>query len=284
MNSKKISEQSALAVYFCDMEHCEPGHAFGPAIRPHYLLHVILDGKGIYQKDGKTYHLEKGSAFLIPPMESTFYQADTEDPWSYAWVGFDGKSCKEILEQTVFADSCIFTSDSDEEKEQVIHCMKDLLESFCTSWKTPLNPLGNLLLLLSCMSHPHAIAKEDYSAQYFRKAKEYIENNYTYPIRISDIARFVGIDRTYLYKIFMEQSSLSPKQYLLQHRLRIATQMLCNSSYTITEIAFSCGFKDAPAFSNYFKKYVGYTPRDFRQNFQKEKNYNYPLAISEKQV
>lgn len=105
MNSKKISEQSALAVYFCDMEHCEPGHAFGPAIRPHYLLHVILDGKGIYQKDGKTYHLEKGSAFLIPPMESTFYRADTEDPWSYAWVGFDGKSCKEVLEQTVFADS-----------------------------------------------------------------------------------------------------------------------------------------------------------------------------------
>ncbi|MEE1191444.1 MAG: helix-turn-helix transcriptional regulator, partial [Blautia sp.] len=77
-----------------------------------------------------------------------------------------------------------------------------------------------------------------------------------------------------------EQSSLSPKQYLLQHRLRIATQMLCNSSYTITEISFSCGFKDAPAFSNYFKKYVGYTPRTFRQNFQQEKNYNYPLAIS----
>ena len=98
---------------------------------------------------------------------------------------------------------------------------------------------------------------------------EYIENNYSYDIKISDIARHVGIDRTYLYRIFMEEEQLSPKQYLMQHRIRIATQMLSSASYTITEIAFSCGFKDSPSFCNHFKKQVGISPRKFRQDFLK---------------
>ena len=41
--------QHTLSVYFCGQEDCGPGHSFGPAMRPHYLLHVISRGKGIYQ-------------------------------------------------------------------------------------------------------------------------------------------------------------------------------------------------------------------------------------------
>ena len=67
----------------------------------------------------------------------------------------------------------------------------------------------------------------------------------------------------------MEEEQLSPKQYLMQHRIRIATQMLSSASYTITEIAFSCGFKDSPPFCNHFKKQVGISPRKFRQDFLK---------------
>ena len=59
-----------LSIYFCGTEPCAPGHAFGPAVRPHYLIHVVLDGKGIYKRNGETYHLKAGDAFLISPMES----------------------------------------------------------------------------------------------------------------------------------------------------------------------------------------------------------------------
>ena len=97
MEKRSASEQSSLTVYFCGKEECQPGHYFGPAVRPHYLIHVILKGKGIFQKSGVTYTLKRGDAFLIPPMESTYYQADQEDPWSYAWVGFDGKPVRKSL-------------------------------------------------------------------------------------------------------------------------------------------------------------------------------------------
>ena len=64
MKKKSVSEQSFLTVYFCGKEKCQPGHYFGPAVRPHYLIHVILEGKGIFQKSGVTYSLKKGDKIV----------------------------------------------------------------------------------------------------------------------------------------------------------------------------------------------------------------------------
>ncbi|HJD36294.1 MAG TPA: AraC family transcriptional regulator [Candidatus Blautia ornithocaccae] len=267
MEKKSTSRQASLTVYFCGKEECQPGHYFGPAVRPHYLIHVILEGKGIFQKSGVTYSLKKGDAFLIPPMESTYYQADKENPWSYAWVGFDGSACPEILSQTVFSDSFIYQNPGSN-ISALLACMERLLASFRESHGRQLEPMGNLLMLLSFMQNPSPEKSRDFSDEYFKAAREYIDHNYSYDIRISDVARHVGIDRTYLYKIFMEHGKTSPKQYLLWHRLRMAVQMLCSTDYTITEIALSCGFKDAPSFCNYFKKHIGFTPRAFRKEFQ----------------
>ena len=108
---QKPKTQHILSVYFCGQEDCGSGHSFGPAMRPHYLLHVIYHGKGIYQCGGHTYHLKAGDAFLIRPMDSIYYRADNTDPWSYAWAGFDGSACKEILEQTIFSNQCIPAGD-----------------------------------------------------------------------------------------------------------------------------------------------------------------------------
>ena len=71
MAEKETRHQAYLTVYFCGSENCPPRHAYGPAVRPHYLLHVILKGRGIYQYKGQTYALSAGDAFLIPPAEVT---------------------------------------------------------------------------------------------------------------------------------------------------------------------------------------------------------------------
>ena len=257
--------QSPLTIYFCDSENCQPRHFYGPAVRPHYLLHVILRGRGIYQHRGITYTLSQGDAFLIPPIEITYYQADETDPWSYAWVGFDGTEVPQLLSHTVFSDSVIFRNTDPERISAFTGQMLRLLEAFSENPSDLLTSTGHLLLLFSFM---HKAAPESYSEvslQYLTKAKEYLKNNYAYPVRISDTARYTGIDRTYLYRIFMEHEHLSPKEYLMRHRLRTATEMLCTTDYSITEIALSCGFRDGSAFSGYFRNQVGMTPREFRR-------------------
>lgn len=127
--------------------------------------------------------------------------------------------------------------------------MQSLLDTFSENNGNDLASTGNLLLILSDMQKKPSESRTDISNLYFQKASEYIRNNYAYPIQISDVAHYVGIDRSYLYRIFMEHENTSPKQYLLKHRLQMAAQLLCSSSCTITEAALSCGFRDAPSFA-----------------------------------
>ena len=266
---------SFLTLYFCGSEHCTPGHSYGPAVRPHYLLHVILQGHGRYQYKGETYALQAGDAFLISPAEVTYYQADEVHPWSYAWVGFDGKAVPEILARTVFSEAFVFRKETPDSIAPLTDQMKKLCETFLQSPEDQLSAAGNLLPLFSFMKKKVPETSQEPTQIYLQKAKEYLENNYAYPVRISDAARYTGIDRTYLYRIFMEKEKLSPKQYLLNHRLRMAVEMLCTTSYSITEIALSCGFHDASSFSGCFRQQFHMSPRDFRKTVHHEQNKDY---------
>ena len=85
---------------------------------------------------------------------------------------------------------------------------------------------------------------------------------------IQDIADYIGVGRTYLYKIFMREAQISPKQYLLQYRIRAAAKLLQTQNYNVTEIAYSCGFRDSAAFCYHFRQQIGMTPRQYREKIR----------------
>lgn len=257
-------DTNMLRIYYCGREQCSPGHFWGPAIRPHYLLHVVLKGRGFFQYQKKKWELKAGDAFLIHPMNTHYYQADEENPWEYAWVGFDGSAVHEVLAQTALADSPVFLSDSTD----CCQPMVTLVNAFLLPDRTQLGLLSLLLSLFSRMSAPVVNSGTSYEEHYYKMALEYIKNNYTYDLKIQDIADFVGIDRTYLYKIFMREAKISPKQYLLQFRLREAGKLLQSQKYTVTETAYSCGFRDAAAFCSYFRRQVGMTPKQYKERIR----------------
>ncbi len=65
-----------LYLCFCGMSACRPNHSFGPAVRPNYIIHYILSGKGTYQVGERRYEIRQGQGFLIEPEAVTFYKAD----------------------------------------------------------------------------------------------------------------------------------------------------------------------------------------------------------------
>ena len=94
LKNRKFSE---FYLCYCGYAKCESLHSFGPAVRPNYLIHLILDGHGRFQTGDATYELAAGQGFLIEPEVQTFYQADKNDPWTYLWVGFGGSRAGEYL-------------------------------------------------------------------------------------------------------------------------------------------------------------------------------------------
>lgn len=249
-----------LQIFYCGREACAPGHFWGPAIRPHYLLHVIITGGGFYTTGGVTYRLHGGDAFFIRPMESHFYQADQKHPWEYAWVGFGGYEAETMLAETVFSHSPVYLSG--DEKVKLIQGIKELVALYEKKDSNWLVLGGKLMELMGNMAEKK---EEQYEAEYLKKAIQYVEDHYSYDIKIQDIADWIGIDRTYLYRIFVREMGMAPKTYLTQYRLQHAMRMLCSYQYSITEIAYSCGFCDMVSFHNHFRRKTGMTPGKYRK-------------------
>lgn len=257
-----IPVHEALTLYHCGYEQCKPSHFFGPAIRPHYLFHYIISGKGQYTVNGTTYQLSGGEGFLIMPGDSTFYQADEEDPWEYCWIGFDGYEAKRILLNCNFTlNNLIYRNNH---PDNLKDSLMALIENFEKGIGNEFTYIGLLYQCFAMMRQPTNSETLSITDHYMQKALFYIHNHYTYDIKISDVARYIGIDRTYLYKIFMNSSNISPQQYLIQYRISMAEHLLKETNLSVTEIAYSCGFKDAPAFYKHFRKYSRLTPLQYR--------------------
>ena len=96
---RQEQDSGELSLCHCGYSICAPGHSFGPAVRPNYILHYVLDGRGTYRIGTRTYHLEKEQGFLIEPNVMTFYQADAQQPWTYLWIGFQGTRADQLMRE-----------------------------------------------------------------------------------------------------------------------------------------------------------------------------------------
>lgn len=256
--------QEVLRVFHCGHEECAAGHSFGPATRHHYLIHFVLKGKGKYQVKGETHFLEEGSAFLIRPQEVTFYKADNEEPWEYVWIAFEGEEAVRLIEET-------FGSQYTNRWEDVTTGKKYLMkisQVYKDGGYNKCELLGWFYLIFSLFE----IIKENMTSDldYYEKAQLYIRHNYPYDIKVADIAKYIGIDRTYLFKIFKKYNNMSPKQYLTNYRIQAATDMLQYTNYSVTEIALSCGFHDSSVFCKNFIMKLGNSPMKYREKSRVE--------------
>ena len=254
-----------LNLIFCGREACESLHSFGPVVRPHYILHYILEGKGIFQAGGETWQLQEKQGFLIEPEELTFYQADQENPWTYCWIGFDGSLAPVLLRELGLSrERPVFCCDQKEAMEDV----------FLTIFRHQKYSEVNDLILQSQLYRFFAILMENcripdrtqgvQKNDYVQAAERYIRNHYFMPVHVQDAADYAGINRSYLYTLFLAETGMSPSEYLTRYRLTRAAQLLRLTSYPIERIALSCGYQDPVVFTKAFRKEYGVTPRRFR--------------------
>ena len=102
---QSYTDNVELSIFNCGHEYCQPGHTWGPGVRDHYLIHLVVAGRGVYQVNGSSYTLQEGDLFLAKPNQLITYAADETDPWEYYWVGFNGACANKLVQQTPFSDT-----------------------------------------------------------------------------------------------------------------------------------------------------------------------------------
>ncbi|HOJ12146.1 MAG TPA: AraC family transcriptional regulator [Clostridiales bacterium] len=257
-----------LNMYQCGTEKCKPGHFYGPAVRDHFLIHYVTEGNGVFQVGNTTYKLSKGQGFLICPGIVTFYQADIGLPWHYTWIGFHGLKAEDYLKQANLSwDNPIFTYTKDDYIET---CFKEMIETKNIKNGREMKLLGLFYSFLSKLIEENEQASSynvtvNRKEVYIKKLIEFIELNYSRKISVSEIAAYLGLDRSYMGSIFKEFFNTSPQNYLIDYRINKACDLMANYNLTIGDISRSVGYEDPLLFSKMFKKIKGLPPREYRK-------------------
>lgn len=254
-----------LSIYNCGWQNCAPSYTWGPGIRDHYLIHLVTVGKGLYCVNDVEFEVTAGDLFFTKPNQKILYTSDTQDPWEYYWVGFNGSNAAKLSQQLPFTN-----------KKPVYKCSympqaKELLLSIFNSRglqiQDELKMIGYLYLFISLLTEEPTKINSIISPlgyEYVQNAIKYIQFNYSHNINVDDIASAVGVSRSHLYRIFIANIGKSPIEYLTDFRMDEACKLLKTSTLSVSEIAYSVGFSDQFYFSRVFKKCKGVSPTRYK--------------------
>ena len=272
-NSYKATKKElvSLSVYNVGYQKCDSLYQWGPGVRDHFLIHYIISGCGYYELKNKKYELHAGDAFLVYPNQEVTYYADVSDPWEYAWVGFNGSDALSILNATDFTKDQPFITGAPL-GDKILHQLLCIYEVRGNDFEQAVEMTGRLYtaLALFMQGATKKPPQTSYSG-YVQKAIAYISANYSYSITVEDIADYVGLSRSHLFRSFEKVMEKSPKEYLTDFRIRQACNLLENSDLSVTAIANSVGFENNLYFSKAFRKIKGISPKNYRLSVCSEK-------------
>lgn len=96
------------------------------------------------------------------------------------------------------------------------------------------------------------------------KVCEYIEENIEEPIRLGDVAQLVSMSESAFSHFFKKKTNCTFIDYVTNLRIARACQLLSETTHTVAEICYTCGFNNLSNFIRIFKKKKGSTPQEYR--------------------
>jgi len=262
---------SKLNVLFAGESQTKPLHRLGPKVYDFYLMHIVLEGKGLFICDGVKHELHAGHTFLIEPEQLISYESDGDSPWRYRWVAFNGTMSAELVAAAGFTaeQQVVFTPD----KRRAVALFRQIYDTFRRGGAAPdMKSVGYLHLLLaeykSVLNTQNgseirtAQAEGDHLLQ---QVIHYLSTQYAHPVSIEQMAESLGYNRAYLSRLFKQRIGVSPVTFLLKLRIDNARRMLRERpELTIEQVAASVGLQDALYFSKQFRRLHGQSPTAYR--------------------
>lgn len=207
------------------------------------LLFYVHSGAFTLVSKDKEYTVEREQAFFIPLSDHTSYTKPINDTqtYDYCWVGFTGALSHRFAPEIRIIDIA---------PEQLIH-LKELHEF---TPHTAYDLASDILLLRSSM-----FDEEEPKHDHIQTVIDYIQQTYMLPITAESIAAQVGLDRSYLSRLFKQKTGQTLQNYLQLVRLQEAKHYLVQG-YSVREAAYRCGFSGDKNFYKLFLQREGITP------------------------
>lgn len=267
------SKNEFLYVYEIGTQNCLPNKPSRTHVFECTTLHFVVDGEGFV--DGQL--VKPGEGFMVREGEIVTYKSNPDNPWTYYWINITGDAVALLLEKIGIEETkCVFEYSKINEIKQVFENGLNLDYSNNEKGMMFLSMLFEIMSILEIeyKNSQKVKNKVSVSEEHYRNALCFMANNYFKKISINDVARFENVERHYLDRLFMQHSGKSPMKHLLEIRMERAGILLRTTNYSVGVISSSVGYTDQLQFSKAFKKYMGISPSEYRENENFERHDN----------
>ncbi len=238
------------------------GKSFDFPLHSHYNLELCIctEGSIVAKCNGKTETLSKGDAMLAFSNDIHGYRK-TEDGIQITVI-LSPRILPPIFTEIMadrYENFCLFKSD---EAVKLAQTVKELSVSNADE----LTKIGYISILLGLVLRdlPKRMRSAQTKDDIFSKVVKYISEHYTEDMTLRSVASNFGIDYYNLSKMFTRNLSLTFTHYMHLLRVEEAKSLLKNTSKSMTEVCYECGFSDIRTFNRVFKSTVGCSPREYR--------------------
>lgn len=258
-----------LSLHECGKEYCQPGKVIQMDYKPYHMFHYVLSGTGTFILEDKVYNLKKGDLFYIPPNHTAKYFPSNEDPWAYVWIGFSGlRSDKYLKRIDINKNHPILLENKDLDLKPLFN---DLAEKYNRSKFLNIEVLSifmNIMYKMMINGYKKEILLTP-KETHIKMTKQFIENNFQFKIKVTDIAQALAISPNYLANICKEEINSSPKEMLTNYRMMKAAEILTKTNKPIKDVAKMVGYDNGLHFSAEFSRVKEMSPKKYRILYSK---------------
>ena len=114
------------------------------------------------------------------------------------------------------------------------------------------------------LSNQIVVQRENAEPPVITRAKQYIHDHQTEDLRLSQVAKAVNTSSFYFCKMFKKVTGINFTDYLARVRIEKSKNLLLNPNLRISEIAYEVGFQSLTHFNRVFKRLLGQSPTEYR--------------------
>ena len=223
-------------------------------------VQYVISGSGIILYRDQLFTVQAGDSFLLLEGENQIYYSNPDNQFERIWINFKGPLSKALIDIYELTGTVVFKNTDSyhllEEIQQACHENTDP-----EAYKKVTAQLF-LKLIQFFADNRENTAEVSHNAEQMRA---FLDMHILEDVKLSQIAAHFSFTKEHFIRVFRKTYGITPHQYILQSRIRLAMIMLISTGEPISQISEKLHFSDPHHFSDAFQKHVGFRPSQYRK-------------------
>ncbi len=236
----------------------------------YYVIGFIENGQRFLSCKNREYNIAPGDLLLFNPRDNHGCEQTDGNTLDYRCINIQPEIMRKIAIEITGKEYLPYFTPQVVFHSELVSVLRELHQSIMEE-ESGFRKEEIFFFLLEQLIEEHTeqamtTGKKEQSTE-VKAISEFLENNYMENVTLDDLCKLTGLSKYYLLRSFTKQKGITPYRYLETMRIDKAKKMLEQGVMPI-DVAFKTGFTDQSHFSNFFKKFIGLTPKQYMNIFK----------------